>query len=335
MAERLIEIYVPGAHAERVGEIVEKADCMWSWKQSIEDTAVIRLLVKVEAVEPVLDKLEPLLNSLEGSRLLVLTVEAFLPRPEPEPKPVPEPGTKKPIAGRISRSELYADLEGFAKITPSFLITSVLSTIVAVIGLTQNSSAVIIGAMVIAPLLGPNMALALATTLGDTGLMWRALKANAAGVAVALAVALLSGLVWTMDPSANEVASRTIISFNEILLALATGTAGALAVTIGVASSLVGVMVAVALLPPLVIASTLLVQGHVDLAANAFLLLATNVICVNLSGVVTFYAQGIKPRTWWESQKSKRATRVALTIWLVLLAIVAVLVSMSTFEGLE
>lgn len=337
MPERLVEILVPEALAERVQGLVAESDLKWSWMQTSSGATVFKLLAAVERVEALLDLLEPHLKSSESARILVLPVEAISPRTVPETPPedptLPAP-EKAPPPGRISRSELYEDLEDFAKITPTFLITTALATIVAAIGLTQDNAAVIIGAMVIAPLLGPNMALALATTLGDMQLAARALKANATGFALTLGVALIAGLIWPMNLAANEVASRTVVSFNEILLALATGTAGALAVTTGVSSSLVGVMVAVALLPPLVIASTLLVQGHGHQAASAFLLLATNVICVNLSGVVTFYAQGIKPRTWWEAKKSKRATRIALTIWISLLLVIIGLITAIAF-GVE
>ena len=66
--------------------------------------------------------------------------------------------------------------------------------------------------------------------------------------------------------------------------------------------------------------------GDLSGALGAFLLLAANVICVNLSAVVTFVAQGIRPRRWWEADRARRATRFALIIWsTLLLALVAVI----------
>jgi hypothetical protein len=64
-------------------------------------------------------------------------------------------------------------------------------------------------------------------------------------------------------------------------------------------------------------------DGH--LAARALLLVACNVICINLAGVATLWWQGVHPRTWWEAEKAKRATWRALLVWVALLAILTVL----------
>jgi uncharacterized membrane protein len=82
---------------------------------------------------------------------------------------------------------------------------------------------------------------------------------------------------------------------------------------------LIGVMVAVALLPPLVTFRLLLGGGHPELATGAFSLFLMNLICVNLAGVTTFLVQGIRPATWWEKDRAVKATRVAIGLWLALL----------------
>jgi uncharacterized membrane protein len=101
---------------------------------------------------------------------------------------------------------------------------------------------------------------------------------------------------------------------------VAAGSAGALAFTTGLPAALVGVMVAVALLPPLAAAGLLAGSGLWGPAGGAFLLVVTNVVCVNLAAIVTFLAQRVRPRTWWEEEKAKKATRVALATWITLLA---------------
>ena len=202
-------------------------------------------------------------------------------------------------------------------------MTVVLSTLVAAIGLVRGDIAVIIGAMVIAPLLGPNVALALAVTLGDGTLAVRALKTIAAGVATAAVVSVLMGVILPVDPSVPEIASRTDASFSDLALALAAGSAGALAFTTGIPTALIGVMVAVALLPPLATTGLLLGAGQIGPAAGAGLLVLTNVACINLAGIVTFLAQRVRPRTWWEEKRAKRATKIAVALWLVVLAVLA------------
>jgi uncharacterized membrane protein len=109
-------------------------------------------------------------------------------------------------------------------------------------------------------------------------------------------------------------------------LALASGAAGALAFTTGLPSALIGVMVAVALMPPLVAFGMLLGGGYPAQSLGPLLLLATNVICLNLAAVGTFVAKGIRPRTWWEAERAKTAVRRAALVWgLLLAALVAIL----------
>lgn len=227
---------------------------------------------------------------------------------------------------RISREELYADVTDGLAISPIFLSMTVFSTVVAAVGLLRDDLAVIIGAMVIAPLLRPNVALALATTLGDWKLAWRALVTNAAGVLLAVGLAAALGLMLPVNPEIPALHSRADLDLGSLLLALAAGAAGTLAFTQGLSGAVIGVMVAVALLPPVVAFGLLLGAGHFQLAFQAFLLTAGNIICINLAGVGTFLAQGIRPRYWWEARRAKKASLAAVGLWLLLLlALVGVL----------
>lgn len=174
--------------------------------------------------------------------------------------------------------------------------------------------------MVIAPLLGPNMALALATTLGDLTLLRRALLTALAGVATAIVLSVILGVLLQVSPASPEMASRDAVGLGDIVVALASGAAGALAFTTGVSTTLIGVMVAVALLPPLVAFGLLLGGGHAALAMGALSLFLTNLICVNLAGVTTFLVQGIRPATWWEKDRAVKSTRIAIVLWAFLLA---------------
>lgn len=218
----------------------------------------------------------------------------------------------------------------------TFLILIVLATTVAGIGLIRDSVAIIIGAMVIAPLLGPNVSLALATTLGDTDLAKESLKTNLVGVTFAFILACVIGLVFQPTTWSEGIASRAVVGLSDPVLALASGCAGVLAYTTGAPASLIGVMVAVALLPPLTVSGMLLVTGNYAEAGGAALLVLVNVICVNLAGVVTFLAQGIGPRRWWEADRAKRASRIAIAVWMSLLGIlIAVIVGLSQADSLS
>jgi uncharacterized membrane protein len=90
-------------------------------------------------------------------------------------------------------------------------------------------------------------------------------------------------------------------------------------------------MIAVALLPPLVTAGLLIGSGHVTMASGAFLLFLANLICINLSGIVTFLVQGIRPRNWWEADKAKSLTRISIIVWFILLAVLMMIIFYSNF----
>jgi uncharacterized hydrophobic protein (TIGR00341 family) len=133
----------------------------------------------------------------------------------------------------------------------------------------------------------------------------------------------------TVDSNLYHIASRTEVHLSDIALALASGAAGVLAYTVGMSTAVIGVMVAVALLPPLVVAGLLLGDMQWELAYFSILLLFTNVICVNLAGIATFILQGVRPRTWYESQKAKKYNKIALAIWLTLVVLLALTIYFS------
>ena len=99
--------------------------------------------------------------------------------------------------------------------------------------------------------------------------------------------------------------------------------------TSGVPAGLVGVMVAVALMPPLIVAGLFTGQGEMAEAGQALLLVTTNVVCVNLTAVSTFVLQGIRPKRWWEAERAKKATHIALYLWGSALALLIVLLLLS------
>lgn len=337
MAERLIQIVVPADKADQVSEIIQRAGGVKVRHDTSDAAHLFTVQVPAEQVEAVLDPIQARFGSAEGFHAFVLPVEAALPRPQEPDKTISDTKAdaarrKRQFPSRISREELYADLSEHARITRVFLALVTLSTIVAAVGLSRNNVAIVIGAMVMAPLLGPNMALSLATTLGDAKLATQALRTTAVGILLAMVVALACGFLFNIDPESNEIVSRTFVGPTDLVVALAAGIAGALAFTTGIPASLIGVMVAVALLPPLVVCSMLLAAGHVHESLGALLLLMSNVISINLAGVGTFLFQGVSPRSWWDAERSKRMSQRALAVWITLLVIVAVLIFLSNLS---
>jgi uncharacterized hydrophobic protein (TIGR00341 family) len=273
-----------------------------------------------------MDAFERKFGKIEGFRLIVYPVEAALPRQKEAERPEEKPKSKEKKSNRISREELYEDIVDSSRLTGVYLAMAALSTLVVIVGLLKNNPAVIIGAMVIAPFLGPNVALALSNVLADKKLGLDAFKTLVAGMAVVLILSVIFGLAVDVDPLIPEVASRTQPDMWDVLLALASGAAGVLAFTTGASAAVIGVMVAVALLPPLTVFGLLLGSGEVSIASGALLVFLTNIICINLSGVATFLIQGVTPRTWWEAKKAKKTTHTSIGYWVITLIILAILI---------
>jgi len=328
MPLRLMEVVLPEQHLQKVEELLREEALAGIWFNRIsEQQTLIKILASAEETEHLMDLLDQHFSHEPWFRLILLPVAATLPRVEEPEEKKPEDEQKK--QERISREEMYESVKDMAKLTRVYLGMTALSTVVAAVGLINDSVAVIIGAMVIAPLLGPIIAQAMGTTLGDFALVRLALRTNLAGLGLALALSVLLGLTLEVSPSGPELAARIGIGLGDIAVALASGGAGALAFTAGAPTVLVGVMVAVALLPPLATLGLLLGSGYLLPALGAGLLLVTNIICVNLAGVVVFWIQGVRPTSWWEEQRAKKATRLSIAVCagLVLLLALAIILA--------
>lgn len=315
---KLIEIVADAGNADTVASIAESHEAMdFRLACKGEDgRQAMRMLIGDDKAQSVLDDLQSLLAAQPDARIIVLPVEAALPRP-PEAQREDEPAT-------ATREALYDSISRNARLDGNYLLLVVLSTVVAAIGLIEDNVAVVIGAMVIAPLLGPNLALALGTALGDGPLMWKSLLTNVAGLTLAFLLAVAVGVLWPIEQPGPELLARTRVGLDAVALALASGAAAVLSIATGLPSVLVGVMVAVALMPPVVTIGVMVGSGNPDLAVGAALLLAVNVVCVNLAAKVVFLAKGIHPRTWWEKKRARRAMTVYLIVWVVsLLALIA------------
>jgi uncharacterized hydrophobic protein (TIGR00341 family) len=317
----LVEITAESGSADTIRAIADKAEVPLTEVTAPTKSrpGVWRILAGDDKRQNVLDKLQQSLSNT-GWRIVILPVDAVLPRPKKELEPA------EPQSEKETREELYEDVARSAEGGANFYLLAVLSSIVAAIGLLTDNVAVVIGAMVIAPLLGPNIAFAFATTLGDRQLMTAATRTNLQGVTISIVIGGFLGAIWPHTDFAHELMSRTDVGYDSIALALASGFAAALSMTTGVSTALVGVMVAVALLPPAATFGIMLGVQKFGPALGAALLLAVNVICVNLSAQITFIVKGFGPRTWWQKRRAKSWGRLNLIVLVAFLLILAGLI---------
>jgi uncharacterized hydrophobic protein (TIGR00341 family) len=316
---KTVEVITDKGHMDTIVGLAEQYDAVdcWLGSEGEDGRQSIRLLIKTDVIQTVLDRLQSLLGGTENSHIIVQATEVVLPKVGEAEKDEGEARKKK----ATYREEIYNAIANETKFNSHYFALVVLSTLVAAIGLVENNVAVIIGAMVIAPLLGPNLAFGLATALGDRELAGQSFMSIVLGLLLAIGLSFLLGLVWPPALNSPELMSRTTVGLDSIALALASGAAAVMSLTSGVSSVLVGVMVAVALLPPAATVGLMLSVGHVNLAEGAALLLAVNIVSVNLAAKLVFLIKGVRPRTWLEQKKAKQSMWLYVLLWLVTLAI--------------
>ncbi len=333
MALRLIKILPPKGF-DQVEDIVNADDIIDHWVEKTDsDHISISILADVELTEKILEDIADRFGQNSNFRIVLMPVAATLPKHEVEDSDdeVDDQSSVKKNepdgrVSRISREELYEDIKEVVDFSWVYLVLIALSCVVAANGLIRNSPAMVIGAMVIAPILGPNVGLALATTLGDIQLLKRSLKSIFFGFSLGMILSIVMGLAIPFNPEVYEISSRTEVSFADIALGLAAGVAGCLSFTRGISAAVIGVMVAVALLPPMVATGLLLGSGQFNLAMGAATLTVTYIICVNLAGIITFILQGIKPKSFTERREGEELSRYAIIIWIALLVLLSLII---------
>lgn len=173
----------------------------------------------------------------------------------------------------------------------NFLILSVASCAIATLGLLENSVAVIIGAMIIAPLMGPIQAFAFAALDGDTVLVRSSLVTAVAGAIIAIAASALLGTLFALPSYGSEVVARTRPNILDLLIAICAGAvAGFAKIRPAVANTIAGTAIAVALMPPLCVVGLTLAHRDWSSALGAALLFGTNFLGIALACMLVYVA---------------------------------------------
>lgn len=322
MAARLVQLTANTRHRDAICDIAEKNGVtVERIVEADEDRFYATLLVAAGVQQEFYDAVQNCLDGDQAWRMIVLPVQAVLPEPD-------EFQTDEVVedSDTASREELYNQVADGARLDPTRLALTVISAVVACAGMVTDSVAVVIGAMVIAPLLGPLLALCLGTTLGDLGLVLKATRSAAIGIALAVIVGAAFALVVPFNPGSEEIALRMDVGLDNVGLALAAGAAAALTVTTGISGAMVGVMVAVALLPPAATLGMLVGKGALFYASGAGLLLAVNIAAVTLAGQIVFVLKGIRPRTWYENKNARQSIAISIVFWTSVLLVLAGLI---------
>ena len=188
------------------------------------------------------------------------------------------------------------DLIDDAQPGTDYFVLIVLSSIIATLGLLLNSPAVVIGAMLVAPLMSPILGFSLGIVLGEVRLIRTSFESVFKGVMATIIVSILVGLLSPLKEITPEILARTQPTLLDLFIALASGMAGAYALSRkDVSAALPGVAIAAALAPPLGVVGLGLAFGNISAAGGALLLFVTNIITISLAGVLIFTLLGIHP----------------------------------------
>ena len=318
---RICEIISESKYKRALITIAEKQGVVdYWWSSELEDgRQVFTMVVTDDSRQSVLDSLQKLFESDKNAKILVLPVDATIPRLQEGLN------EDKKVDPRTTREELYEKVAKGVDLNLNFLLMVVLSTIVVTIGLSEDNIAVVVGAMVIAPLLGPNIALSFAASIGNRKLILKSLNSIIVGILISIFFGFVISSISELNYLSKAILDRTSIGIGDIVLALASGAAAALSMTTGVSAALVGVMVSVALLPPAASFSILIANGEYKLATGALMLLIINTVCVQLAGNIVFIAQGIKARTLEERDSAKGKLKYFILFWIISISIITLI----------
>lgn len=243
-----------------------------------------------------------------------------------------------PQLRREERIELVEKLETNSKFNFDFCALISLSTFIAALGLWDDSTAVVIGAMLVAPLMTPLVGIGFALIQGNLDLIRKARWAVLIGFANAFGIGFCVGLMMMIagDSSSSEMLGRDTPGLVDLFVALASGVAGAYAMSRkDLNGAIPGVAIAAALIPPIATSGMALAIGDLVLSVGAFLLFITNVVFIVLGTAGVFWSIGIDTRL--EKSKSDNQKRYLWTRYWFAAFVVAstILATFGAFHSME
>jgi uncharacterized hydrophobic protein (TIGR00271 family) len=210
--------------------------------------------------------------------------------------------------------------------------------------LLLDSPATVVGSLVIAPLIGPAMAAAVGSVTDDTELFRRGAVLQLLGVVLSIVAATAFAIfVQTtnlvppgLDPLAlAEVEERLSPNFLSLAVAIGAGVAGAVSLMTGVSAALVGVMIAVALIPPAATVGIGIAYGEPTLALGSAVLVAVNILSINLAALVVLWYAGYPPRQFSPRDRAPIATLRRVTFLVGAIAVLSLFLGGVTYNSYQ
>ena len=332
---RLVQVTIPAGKLEAIEAALEDVDVDYVLTDETsgrEYTAVAYIPLPTNAVEPVLERLREA-GIDEQAYTVVVEANTVISRRFEE---LTDRYAEEKSEERIAREELTSKAADLAPATWSYAILTVVSAVIATAGLLLDSPAVIVGSMVIAPLIGPAMAASVGTVVDDQGLFRRGIGLQIAGLGLAVlsaaAFAFVVKNLFLVPPGLDvteipAVRERLLPDFLSLVVALGAGVAGVVSLSTGVSTALVGVMIAVALIPPAATVGIGIAWGLPAVSLGSGILTLVNVLSINLAALAVLWYLGYRPTHWFREDDARSSTLKRV------LALVAAIAVLSVFLG--
>ena len=343
---RLVQIWVPAEKRSVVAETLDKADVEYvTTAATNEHDVVFSVPLPTPAVEPILEELRSV-GVDESTYTIVLEAETVISskfealEEEYLDSEETEGGITSDI--RIAREELETRSKDLVLALPSYLVLTVVSAVIATAGLLLDSPATVVGSMVIAPLIGPSMAASVGTVLDNRELFVRGVKMQLLGILVSILGALIFGLavryLHLVPPgievlALDEVSERAEPSVLVLAIALGAGVAGIISLMTGVSTALVGVMIAVALIPPAAAVGVGLAFGIPRLAIGASVMVTVNALSINLASLSMLWLEGYRPEAWFQTRSVEVKLVKQIAVLLFAIGLVSVFLLGVTYDS--
>jgi len=326
---RLVQLSIPRGKRETAIDILEDEgiDYVVHDETSGRDiAAVVTFPLPTNALEPVLQQFRDI-GLTDDTYTVVTEANTVISR---QFEALKDHYEEEVDEDRIAREELTAKAKDLAPPLPTYAIMTAISAVIATAGLLLDSPAVVVGSMVIAPLIGPAMTANIGTVVDDNELFIRGVKLQVFGLVLAIASATVFALFVrtanVLPPVADvtsvaQIRERVAPDFLSLVVALGAGAAGVLSLTSGVSTALVGVMIAVALIPPAATVGIGIAWGQPLVSLGSGVLVLVNILSINLTVLIGLWYQGYRPEHWFREGSARSATvkRIAVLVAAILL----------------
>jgi uncharacterized hydrophobic protein (TIGR00341 family) len=335
-----VQIVVPFEKTESVlNFLLDVADVKNVMKFNADNAHVLQFRIPDNAVLETVEKLKSRGIGVEYGYVDILDLTASLPREAEE-----ESNKMLHREASLAVEEIYENVKKQVSLSFDFIAFVVVAAVMAGFGLMQNNMVIIVASMLLSPLMGPMLGVALGHVVGDNSLFIKGTKNELIALAFSFAVGgVMALLMPILDPGllarvvagTGEFASNTTIlteitrrgnmfSGLDIGIAIFSGAAVAISVTRGDMSSLVGVAISAALMPPAVNVGMMIILGiaygapvAISIGTGSLALLAMNIVLIDVAAIITFKIKKLTPianksATWTGVMEFKQTRSASL-----------------------